>query len=145
TYQRLMAGEDPVLEPLRSSYRDFIAAERAALESADSEGFWLELLADRPDSRLPRWPADRPAQLTGQVMEDEWRAHNEAEGYGSIETLLPADVCAGIHELAKAWGVPFKAVVLAAHLRVISLVTGGSDVLVGLTANGRLEEADATD
>ncbi|MFJ2034153.1 amino acid adenylation domain-containing protein, partial [Streptosporangium sp. NPDC087985] len=145
TYQRLLAGENPVLEPLRSSYRDFIAAERAALSSEDSENFWLERLSDRPDCRLPRWPADRPALLAGRTMEDEWREHNEAEGYGSIETLLPADVCAGIPQLARRWGVPFKAVVLAVHLRVISLVTGSSDVLVGLTANGRLEEADSAD
>ena len=142
TYQRLLSGEDPVLEPLRSSYQDFIAAERAALSSGDSEDFWLELLSDRPDCRLPRWPADRPALLAGRVTEDEWREHNAAEGYGSIETLLPAEVCEGIQHLARRWGVPFKAVVLAVHLRVISLVTGSSDVLVGLTANGRLEETD---
>ncbi|MGC5013361.1 amino acid adenylation domain-containing protein, partial [Streptosporangium sp. DT93] len=145
TYQRLLAGENPVLEPLRSSYRDFIAAEQAALRSEDSEGFWLDTLSDRPDSRLPRRPAGRPAPLTGRVMEDEWREHNEAEGYGSIETLLPADVCEGVRELSRRWGVPFKAVVLAVHLRVISLVTGNSDVLVGLTSNGRLEEADGAE
>ncbi|WP_344949306.1 amino acid adenylation domain-containing protein, partial [Sphaerisporangium flaviroseum] len=144
-YQRLLAGEDPVLVPLRSSYRDFIAAERAVLPSEDSENYWLERLSDRPDCRLPRWPADRPALLAGQVLEDEWREHNEAEGYGSIETLLPAEVCEGIHHLARRWGVPFKTVVLAAHLRVISLATGSSDVLVGLTANGRLEEADGAE
>ena len=144
-YQRLLAGESPVPEPLRSAYRDFIAAERAAIGSQESERFWLDQVADRPDCRLPRWPADRPSQLAGRAMDDEWRVHNEAEGYGSVETLLPEDVCEGLQDLARRWGVPFKAVVLAVHLRVIGLVTGTSDVLVGLCANGRLEEADAVD
>ncbi len=144
-YQRLLAGDSPVPAPLRSAYRDFIAAERAAIASEDSERFWLDRVADRPDCRLPRWPKDRPSQLTGQAMDDEWRVHNEAEGYGSVETLLPESVCDGLQDLSRSWGVPFKAVVLAVHLRVIGLVTGTSDVLVGLCANGRLEEADAAD
>ncbi len=144
-YQRLLAGDSPVPAPLRSAYRDFIAAERAAIGSADSERFWLDRVSDRPDCRLPRWPQDRPSLLKGRAVDDEWRVHNEAEGYGSVETLLPEDVCEGLQDLARRWGVPFKAVVLAVHLRVIGLVTGSSDVLVGLCANGRLEEADAAD
>ncbi|WP_344951776.1 condensation domain-containing protein, partial [Sphaerisporangium flaviroseum] len=144
-YQRLLAGEVPAPRPLRSTYRDFIAAERAALASADSHDFWLERVAEPPDRRLPRWPSDRPARLAGRTVPGEWREHNEAEGYGSVRTPLPEELCERLRGLAKGWGVPFKAVVLAAHLRVISLVTGSSDVLVGLTANGRLEEADATD
>ncbi|WP_173267732.1 non-ribosomal peptide synthetase, partial [Streptomyces pacificus] len=144
-YQQLLAGEEPDMTPPRSAYRDFIAAEKRAVRSEESERFWLDRVADRPDCRLPRWPAERPSALVGRAADDEWREHNEAEGYGSVETLLPQDVCDGLQEFAKRCKVPFKSVVLAAHLRVISLVSGSSDVLVGLTANGRLEEADGAE
>ncbi|MFI9271112.1 amino acid adenylation domain-containing protein [Kitasatospora sp. NPDC052896] len=144
-YQRLLAGEEPESTPTRSAYRDFVAAERAALDSAESEAFWLEKVADLPDGRLPRWPTGRPTELRGRADPDEWRLRDETGGFGSVETLLPAEVCEGLQALAKRCGVPFKAVVLAGHLRVVSLITGSSDVLAGLCANGRLEEADGAE
>ncbi|MGW8847676.1 amino acid adenylation domain-containing protein [Streptomyces xiamenensis] len=144
-YQELLAGGDPRPEPPRSTYRDFIAAEKAAMTSRESEEFWLERVGDRPDCRLPRRPVDAPSVLAGQTMPDEWRVHNEAEGYGSVETLLPQEVCDGLQEVARHCGVPFKAVALAAHLRAVSVLTGSSDLLVGLTANGRLEETDGAE
>ncbi|MFE1359772.1 amino acid adenylation domain-containing protein [Streptomyces harbinensis] len=144
-YQELLAGGDPRLEPPTSTYRDFIAAEKAAMASRESEEFWRERVGDRPDCRLPRRPAGAPSVPAGETMPDEWRVHNEAEGYGSVETLLPQEVCDGLQEVARRCGVPFKAVALAAHLRAISVLTGGTDLLVGLTANGRLEETDGTE
>ncbi|MCA1614328.1 MAG: AMP-binding protein, partial [Acidobacteria bacterium] len=39
-------------------------------------------------------------------------------------------------------GVPVKSVLLAAHLKVMSLVSGRADVLTGLVSNGRPEEID---
>ncbi|MGC5016868.1 condensation domain-containing protein, partial [Streptosporangium sp. DT93] len=144
-YRALSAGEEPAVEPLRSAYGDFVAAERATLGSSDSVDFWLERVADPPDSRLPRWPSGRPALPVGRAVPGERREHNEAEGYGSVRTPLPEGLSEELQNLARSWGVPFKTVVLAAHLRVMSLVTGNSDVLVGLTSNGRLEEADGAE
>ena len=144
-YQRLLAGEDPVLVPPVSAYRDFIAAERETLASEESRRFWLDRVSDRPDCRLPRWPADRPTTLTGRAQEHEWREHHPDQGYGSVETLLPDDLCDGLRGLARECSVPLKAVLLVAHLKVMSLVTGSSDLLVGLTANGRLEEEGGTE
>ncbi|MCS7475572.1 non-ribosomal peptide synthetase [Umezawaea endophytica] len=144
-YQRLLAGEDPVLTPPGSAYRDFIAAERETLASEESRAFWLDRVSDRPDCRLPRWPTDRPTSLTGRAQEHEWREHHPDQGYGSVETLLPEDLCDGLRHLARECSVPLKAVLLVAHLKVMSLVTGSSDLLVGLTANGRLEEDGGTE
>ncbi|MFE2752770.1 amino acid adenylation domain-containing protein [Actinosynnema sp. NPDC059335] len=144
-YQRLLAGEDPVLTPPVSAYRDFIAAEREVLASAESRRFWLDRVGDRPDCRLPRRPVDRPTALTGRAQPHEWREHHPEQGYGSVETLLPEDLCDGLRDLARQCSVPLKAVLLAAHVKVMSLVTGTSDLLVGLTANGRLEEEGGTE
>ncbi|MFV2099393.1 condensation domain-containing protein, partial [Micromonospora sp. LOL_014] len=144
-YQRLMAGEDPVLVPPVSAYRDFIAAERKILASPESRRFWMDRVGDRPDCRLPRWPTDRPPLVTGRFQPHEWREHHPDQGYGSVETLLPEDLCDGLLDLARQCAVPLKAVLLAAHLKVMSLVTGTNDLLVGLTANGRLEEEGGTE
>ncbi|MGC5016872.1 condensation domain-containing protein, partial [Streptosporangium sp. DT93] len=144
-YRALLAGEDPIVEPLRSTYGDFIAAERAALGSEESRAFWLEHLADRPDVRLPRRPVRESFPRLGERLDGERHAHDEDNGAGALTTVTRQDLPERLEELARRSGVPFKAVVLAAHLRVMSLVTGSSDVLVGLTSNGRLEEADATE
>jgi amino acid adenylation domain-containing protein len=148
-YQRLLAGEAVPKPPLVSNYRDFVVAERAAASSEESSGFWLGKVADRPDCRLPRWPAGRAAGVAGLVAGpgagDEWRLRSEGAGYGAVETLLPAPLCEGVVALARRCGVAVKSVVLAAHLRVMSLVTGSADLLVGLTANGRLEERDGAE
>ncbi|WP_197287819.1 non-ribosomal peptide synthetase, partial [Streptomyces apocyni] len=145
-YQRMLAGESVEAEPSpASAYRDFIAAEQAVLHSTESERFWLERVEDRPEGKLPRWPAEYDARLTPAVGENEWRASNEAEKHGSIETLLPTELCEDLLAFAKKRGVPLKSVLLAAHLRVMSLVTGSTDVLAGVSSNGRLEEVGSTE
>ncbi len=144
-YQQLLAGQAVDRTPPRSSYRDFIVAERAAIESAESERFWLDKVAERPDCRLPRWQAGRTGDLAVEPMADEWRLRSETANYGAVETLLTQEICDGLAALARRCGVPVKSVMLAAHLRVISLVTGSADLLVGLTANGRLEEEDGAE
>ncbi len=144
-YESLLAGRTAGRKPPASAYRDFIVAERGAIESAESESFWLGKVSDRPDCRLPSWPAGSVARLASEPGPDEWRLRSETAGYGSVETLLPEDVCDGLVALARRCGVPVKSVALAAHLRVLSLVTGSPDLLTGLTANGRLEEEDGAE
>ncbi|MFJ2034381.1 condensation domain-containing protein, partial [Streptosporangium sp. NPDC087985] len=143
-YRALLAGEDPAVEPLRSTYGDFIAAERQALRSEEDKDFWLRQLDDRPDGRLPRWPIDGSFPI-GETVPGERHKRDESQGHGALTTVLSEDLLIRLEEFARRCGVPFKTVVLAAHLRVMSLITGTSDVLVGLTANGRLEETDGAD
>ena len=144
-YRRFISGERPTAAPPRSSYRDFIAAEREALASPETAAFWHDLMAEPPDSRLPRWPADRPALLAPETVAGERHTRDESQGYGSLISPLPADLTPRLRELARRCRVPLKAVLLAAHVKVMSLVTGSRDVVVGLTANGRLEEEGGAD
>ncbi|HWO66111.1 MAG TPA: condensation domain-containing protein, partial [Umezawaea sp.] len=140
-YRDLLAGTRPAVEPLRSLYRDFVAAERAALNSPESREFWRDRLAGAPDGRIPRWDAD----LAGERVDGERHVRDEAAGHGSLITPLSADLLRGLEEFAGRASVPVKTVVLAAHLRVLGLFTGSTDVLVGLTSNGRLEETDGSE
>ncbi|HZI20304.1 MAG TPA: amino acid adenylation domain-containing protein [Pyrinomonadaceae bacterium] len=117
----------PAAGPLAASFRDFVALEQEALDSAACKQYWKEQLAEVTVSRLPR--LRRPA----------------AEGAVPVEVrevVIPAEVSEGLKRLASAASIPVKSVLLAAHLKVMSLVGGVRDVVTGLVYNGRPEEAD---
>jgi len=144
-YEQLLAGADPVSAPLRSTYRDFIAAERAAMASPDTRAFWQQRLLDLPDGRLPRWPADREVALSAGLGAGDQHVHDETQGYGSLISELPGELSDQLRDLARLCRVPLKVVLLAAHVKVLSLVTGSSDVVVGHTYNGRPEDEDGAE
>ncbi|MEV5989614.1 amino acid adenylation domain-containing protein, partial [Streptomyces sp. NPDC052051] len=129
TYQALLDGHSPSLPPLRSTYRDYIAAEQDALTDPAHTAYWHTLLADRPD-----------AHLRGDSVE-----LTDEPGYRNVTTHLPPQLLAALEQGAAQAGVPLKAVLLAAHLRALGLATGSPDVITGLTANGRLEETDGAE
>jgi amino acid adenylation domain-containing protein len=55
---------------------------------------------------------------------------------------VPAEVSDGLKRLARSIEVPLKSVLMAAHMKVLSLLTAHSDVITGLLINGRPEKAD---
>jgi amino acid adenylation domain-containing protein len=123
-------GEEvpPLAPPPTSTYRDFIALERAALESEEAANFWTQRLSDSRVTRLPRWPAvSRSA--------DEGRAHSRA-------IRISPEVSDDLKNMAQRAGVPLKNVLLAAHLKVLGQLSGQSDVVTGLVSHGRPEEID---
>jgi aryl carrier-like protein len=112
--------------PLSSSFRDFVAAEQAALNSAEARQYWTEMLSDAPYSRLPR---------LGQSTGPSRIAAHSVDISGELSLALKA--------LARTAGVPLKSVLLAAHLRALSVLTGSDDVLTGMVSHGRPETADS--
>jgi amino acid adenylation domain-containing protein len=119
--------EQPATPPLRLAYADFVAMEREAIASPAERRFWAEHLADAARGELPRWPSRR------RPLPSRHRR---------TEVVVDDDVRDGLLELARTVGASLKSVVLAAHLRVVSLLSGRSDVTTGLIANGRPEELD---
>jgi amino acid adenylation domain-containing protein len=107
------------------SYRDYIAMEREAIQSVEQRQAWLEKLSGSTVTRLPRQrQSDRP---------------NDSRGIKQFEVGLTEEVGAELKNLARAAEVPLKSVLLAAHLRVLGLLSKQSDVLTGLVTNGRPE------
>ncbi|HEX8559632.1 MAG TPA: amino acid adenylation domain-containing protein, partial [Pyrinomonadaceae bacterium] len=127
-YFSMLDGRGRAQEPPSVEYRDFIALERDALASGEHRDFWLGKLEEAPRTELPRRAAARPAP-GGQRT----RTH---------DVPVPLEVSEGLKALARSAGTPLKSVLLAAHLRALSVLSGGADVVTGLVANGRPERAD---
>jgi amino acid adenylation domain-containing protein len=111
--------------PLTTSYRDFIFLERAALDSEEHRQYWARKLEGCEPLRLPRRTSPP--------------SRNDGPRVNVQPVPLSAEATENLRRLARRLSVPFKSVLLAAHMKVLSLVTGRADVLTGIGVNGRLE------
>lgn len=114
--------------PPALSYRDFVVLERQALESEECMQFWLESFADGEVTTLPRLSADSPKERAQEIC--------------AQRISISAEVADGLNRMAKEAAAPLKSVLLAAHLKALSFISGQSNVVTGITMNGRPEEAD---
>lgn len=128
-YLAALRGEEFAAEPLRARYADYVALERAALRSEESEAYWLHSLAGyAPRENLramcaPGAPASAPSRL-----------------YAEIE--VSEETSARLIRFASESRVGLKTVLLAAHLYVGAVANGSNDVMTGLVTNGRMEVVD---
>ena len=114
--------------PLQAAYRTFIAMEQTAAAAEDSIQFWTTQLAGAEPLALPR--------LTSE--------NEVGDGVGLARSPLaitPAQN-ATLTSLARALGVSARSVLLALHVKALSLLTGQRDVITGLVLNGRPEVTD---
>src|SRR5262249_6717203 len=74
----------------------------------------------------------------------QWRPFSAGETSTSqiFDLPIPEEVSNGVKQTARDCNVPLKSALLAAHLRVMALVSGNADVLTGVVSHGRLEEID---
>ena len=114
--------------PQSVTFRDFVLMERQTLESEEHRAFWQERLQGLTVTRLPRLPA-------AYRNEDSQRIQQEY-------TLMSPQLSEALQATARALNVPLKSVLLAAHLKVLSLLSGENDVVSGLVTNGRPEVLD---
>jgi amino acid adenylation domain-containing protein len=119
---------EPPEPPPASTFRDYIALERESLRSGECRRYWADKLADCTVTTLPREP--RLEETPDQVP------------FHRLDLAVPDQVSDGLKELAASVGVPLKSVLLAAHLRIMSLLSGHDDVITGLVSNGRSEATD---
>ncbi|MFH9353658.1 amino acid adenylation domain-containing protein [Kitasatospora sp. NPDC017646] len=119
-YDTALAGGEVVgRQAPASRYRDFVAAERAAVESPRTRAFWTGVVERLPDPKLPELPGDA----------------------GSYRAELPTELDTRLREVAASIGTPQKSLYLAAHFWALSQLTGEPVVASGVQVNGRLDEA----
>ncbi|MFJ8629875.1 amino acid adenylation domain-containing protein [Streptomyces sp. NPDC093568] len=123
-YRAALSGEDLWLPELPFTYRDFVAAERAAAGSPEHRAFWVEELAGAEPAPLPLRTAGRPAGAR----------------HRRFDVPLDAPTGTRVMAAARAAGLPPKSLLVAAHAAVLHSVTPGAEVLTGVVTHGRLEE-----
>jgi amino acid adenylation domain-containing protein len=128
-YLRLLGGEDLAEGPaLATSFRRYVGLERQAVGSEEQRRFWQGKVQDLPPLTLPPHWGSSDGDPRSRVR--------------NVEVAVRPDLLTGLRGLARQVAVPLKSVLLAAHLRVLTLVTGQEEVVSGLLLHGRPEEPD---
>jgi amino acid adenylation domain-containing protein len=120
-------------EPIRTAtpairFREYVRLEREAIENQEHKDFWLEKLQNPTLATLPRWP---------RVYRD-----GGLEQRRGPEVPIPDELFAGMKALSHRLEVPLRPLLLAAHYRVLQVLTGVDDLITGLVLNGRPEDHD---
>ncbi|MET7329824.1 amino acid adenylation domain-containing protein [Nonomuraea sp. NPDC005650] len=108
--------------PPAEVFAEFISSERAAIGCAEHGGRWRDHLSGYTLKPLPAAAAPASAATSD----------GDATAYRSIESPVPDGITAALRELSGEAGVPVEDVLLAAHLKVMSLLTGDNDVATGV-------------
>ena len=112
--------------PLSSAFRDFIALEREALQSETVKNYWSEKLARLPVTTLPAREGAAPPAANREV----------------IQVAFGSELVGQLKSFAKLARVPLKSVFVAAHMKILGLLSRQNEVTTGLVSNCRPEEAD---
>ncbi|HEX7313565.1 MAG TPA: amino acid adenylation domain-containing protein, partial [Pyrinomonadaceae bacterium] len=125
----ISGGEGVGAPPLAVSFRDYVALEIQARASDESRQFWAELLRDVEPARGLAVP---PLPAGGE----------EQSRFRTSHVRFSPELGERLNKLARSVAVPLKHILMAAHLHVVSVLSGRTDVLTGVISNGRPEVAD---
>jgi len=125
-FSLMVNGSAQEKPPLVTTFRDFITLEQQSLESQEARDYWAQKLSDLRVTALP--PREGPP------------APESARNV--LEVHFGSELVDGLKSFGRLAGVSLKSVLLAAHCRVLGLLSGQSEVTSGLVSNGRPEEAD---
>ncbi len=124
TYVSELNGESIPVEST-TSFGIYVSMERAAIERETSRDYWSAIVEGKEFAALPK-------MLTIDSKADETR---------SLARVISPQIYNGLTELSSQLGIPLKSILLAAHVRTVSLLCGGCDGLTGLVSSGRPEVA----
>ena len=108
------------VDELHATIRDFIALEQQQLNSIEATKFWQDRLADRSVTPVPL--ANRTS----------------VKGVHNCRFNVPDQLAV----LASRSRIPIKSFLLAAHIKLLQVFSGDSDIVTGVTMNGRPEMKD---
>ncbi|MQL46714.1 amino acid adenylation domain-containing protein [Photorhabdus khanii] len=111
-----------------SSFRDSIYLEHQALKNEKFRDFWLDRIADVNVMKLPNI--------------NKLKADKGERDIIKFEPYFSKELSDAVKKLSVDLAVPLKTVLLAAHLKVMSLMGGHDDVMTYTVGNGRPENRD---
>ena len=129
-YYALQDGRSAVQPQVDNHLRNYIGLERQALQSRDDRLYWASHLQGALFTRLPRWTPERESQTLSVIFHD---------------VDIPPRLSDRIVALADRLAVPVKTLLMTAHLKVLSALSGDRDVMTGYEHSGRPEVEDATE
>ncbi|MDB4970229.1 MAG: tycC2 [Myxococcales bacterium] len=113
--------------PATNAFSSFVALERETIASDEARRFWSERVTGVEVAPLPAaWWGERDATATSEPR--------------SSELPIAQSTLTALRQVARDAGVPLRTVLLAAHLRVLAMLTGRTDVVAGVVASGRSED-----
>src|ERR1044071_2402924 len=113
--------------PLLAAYKDFVASEQDALQSEHCRGYWNRMLADATATHIVHRRMASPA---------------EALEVRRLAVPISQESSERLKKTARGAGISLKALLLAAHMKVVSALSGQAEVFTGLLINGRPEIKD---
>lgn len=126
-YNALLLQASAPQERLAGSYKDFVVIEQEALKSEECRRYWAKVLAAGSATRLPYRKA---AAFAGP------------REVARLDVPLSKQTSDRLNEVARRAGVSLKSVLLAAHMKVLSILSGQSEGFTGMLINGRPESRD---
>lgn len=133
-YEQLLAGNSIEAAPAERIYREFVALELEAIEQQAGEQHFGQMLADANTSQLPR--LHHNTEHNGSNGDNDNSGHSTQgsltiEGFDQRSTALIT--------LAKQLGMPVQVVLLAAHLKTLSVFSGQNSATTCIVSHGRPE------
>jgi len=117
-------GNEYTLDKSPVTYAEFIQKEQKIIASPEAKAYWQDVMKNSVISELPAKADNAEQAVLGQHRHDEY---------------LSPEILEGLNKVVAKAEVPLKSVLLAAHARLVSLMTGQKRVTTGLNFNGRLE------
>ncbi|WP_188047588.1 non-ribosomal peptide synthetase [Vibrio vulnificus] len=117
-YQAALNGQPWSRAEAPLPFKHYVALELQAIQSSEAQQYWREQLAD---TSQPWW--------SGTTRQHA--LHRDMTFSATVSEKLPA--------LAKQLGVQERTVLLAAHMRLIALLSGRCKVVSSMVSNGRPE------
>ena len=124
-YFGLLKGGWEKKKKLSRRFREFIEAEMEVVKSEEARGFWAEQLRGMEIATVP-WEKQRKPNVEKRTL----------------MAPIEAETSEALSGWARQMGVSLKSVLLAAHVRVLSLISGQTDVVTGITSEGRMERGE---
>ncbi|HYE55001.1 MAG TPA: amino acid adenylation domain-containing protein [Chitinophagaceae bacterium] len=112
TYIRLLHGREATVEPLASSYRDFIMEEMYHKQSEETRAYWRNELKGY-----------RKLKFNSGLREKTYR---------SVRETYPATLVSELEEAARQRKTTVKNILMAAYVYAMKILTGEHDLLVGI-------------
>jgi amino acid adenylation domain-containing protein len=113
--------------PPSVTFMDYVQLERETLKDVEAHRYWTETLSDSTPMQLPRWPTPAQGSAGPQIHQ--------------IHVPISGEVFAGLQRMMRSEAVPLQYVLLTAHMKVMSLLSGQADVMTGLVVDCRLENS----